>query len=419
MASIELRNKTYHVVFRFGGKKYTRSLDTDDSGKAESWKGMVEETIRDVRMGKIAVPADADVAEFLLSQGRRTAPFKSSDEASQRPEALTLRGLFEQYFAHLPDTANAESTIYGMKIHQRHLERILGEKFDIASLTQADLQRFIKKREKEGVASSTTRKAIVTFRTAWNWGVRDELISRRFPSNKELSFPAQAEAIPFMTWEEVERRIERGKVNESGTAKLWDCLYLRRSEVEELLDHVQEAARHPFIYPMFVMAAHTGARRSELLRSQVIDFDDGQVTIRERKRVHGTHTTRRVSMSTRLKKAMDDWMTVHPGGSFTFCLGHISRSRIDKSKKLKRQRPEPITRDEAHDHFERTLKDSKWEKLKGWHTLRHSFISILTSEKCDQRLIDEYVGHTTDEQRRRYRHILPETKQSAIHSVFG
>ena len=53
---------------------------------------------------------------------------------------------------------------------------------------------------------------------------------------------------------------------------------------------MKKAAQHPFIYPMFVFAAHTGARRSEILRSQVDDFDfqSRTVQIREKKRDHAS-----------------------------------------------------------------------------------------------------------------------------------
>jgi hypothetical protein len=36
----------------------------------------------------------------------------------------------------------------------------------------------------------------------------------------------------------------------------------------------------------------------------------------------------------------------------------------------------------------------------------------------DQRLIDEWAGHSTEEQRRRYRHLYPTTQQEAINRVF-
>jgi integrase len=79
----------------------------------------------------------------------------------------------------------------------------------------------------------------------------------------------------------------------------------------------------------------------------------------------------------------------------------------------------PVTHDEAHDHFRRAVKNSKWKVLRGYHVLRHSFISACASKGIDQRLIDEWTGHATDEQRKRYRHLYPSTQQAAIISVFG
>jgi len=57
----------------------------------------------------------------------------------------------------------------------------------------------------------------------------------------------------------------------------------------------------------------------------------------------------------------------------------------------KRQQPAlaALTRTEVHDHFKRVLAGTKWENIRGLHTLRHSFISACASKPVDQRLIDE------------------------------
>ena len=51
--------------------------------------------------------------------------------------------------------------------------------------------------------------------------------------------------------------------------------------------------------------------------------------------------------------------------------------------------------------------------------LRHSFISNCAARGVDQRLIDHWVGHTTEAMRRRYSHLLPAVSQTALLSVFG
>jgi integrase len=78
----------------------------------------------------------------------------------------------------------------------------------------------------------------------------------------------------------------------------------------------------------------------------------------------------------------------------------------------------PLTDDEAHRHFKRTLGGGEWAMVRGLHALRHSFISALASSGVDQRIIDEVVGHQSEEQRRRYRHLYPAIIGDAIRSVF-
>jgi len=62
---------------------------------------------------------------------------------------------------------------------------------------------------------------------------------------------------------------------------------------------------------------------------------------------------------------------------------------------------------------------TKWSVLKGYHVLRHSFISALANKGIDQRIIDELVGHQTEAMRRRYRHLYPQTVADAVKQVFG
>jgi integrase len=231
--------------------------------------------------------------------------------------------------------------------------------------------------------------------------------------NKGLKYPKGAEKPPFQTWKEIEQQIKRGNLSEEEKADLWDCLFLGLNEIADLLVHVRTAAQQPFIYPMFVLAAHTGARRSELVRSRLVDLDDDTMVVRERKRSRGRNTTRRVPLSSLATESMRDWLKIHPGGPFTFCQ-HV----VDRSKKS-RPEAQPVTRDEAHDHFKRTLAGSKWDKLRGWHVLRHSFISNLALKAIDQRIIDSFVGHTTEEMRRRYTHLFPSAKKDAIKAVLG
>jgi integrase len=79
----------------------------------------------------------------------------------------------------------------------------------------------------------------------------------------------------------------------------------------------------------------------------------------------------------------------------------------------------PFCVNEVSGHLRRTVNGGRWSIVPGLHFLRHSFISACASKGIDQRLIDEWVGHQTDEQRRRYRHLYPSVQAEALRSVFG
>ena len=95
MAWIELaRSGVYQICFRLGDKRFSRSLRTDCEKEAESAKGNLEENLRLVERGRLEIPPGADVAAFLLSNGKGSGTIKVN--------TLTVPELFTQYFAALP-----------------------------------------------------------------------------------------------------------------------------------------------------------------------------------------------------------------------------------------------------------------------------------------------------------------------------
>ncbi len=411
MASLEKRKGSYRVVFRYAGKKFSTSLKTKSRTAATASVARLEDNLRRLELGTLSLPDEADLAYFLLSDGKLNGKPKAQN-------SLALEQLLESFFENLPNGNLEDTTLYGMQVHKRHLLRILGESFAVQKLTLAHLQDYVGTRSKEAgirgrrVGANTINKEIVTLQSVWNWAVQMGMLEEKFP-RAGLRFPKTTEKPRFQTWEEIERQIEQGNLTDAEQAELWGCLFLSLDEIDELLAYVKQVAQHSFIYPMFVLAAHTGARRSELIRSRVNDFDGDTIIIHERKRVRGKQTTRRVPMSSICQPIMQEWLNNHPGGQHTFCLGSVSRSKKSRSG------PQPITRSEATDHFQRTLRGSKWEKICGWHCFRHSFCSNCALKGIDQRIIDSFVGHTTETMSRRYRHLFPNSQRDAMQLVFG
>jgi integrase len=414
MASLEKRNGRFRLVFRLDGAKISRTLRTRVPKEAEATLARLEDNLRRLELGLLTLPNDADPVVFLLSDGRVS-------EAPRVGTVRTLRELFDRYLGSIPTGALEEATIAGMKIHIAHLYRILGERFSIQGLALPDLQSYVERRSQEAglrggtVRPATLKKEIVTLRTAWNWAVHAKLVRRPFPT-RGLHYPKTTDKPPFQTFSEIEQRVALGGLTPEQEAALWDCAFLTTDELANVLEHVKVTARHRFIHPMFVFAAHTGARRSEILRARLedVDFRSHTILIRERKRVRGHHSTRRVPQSPLLEQTLTNWIREHPGGVFLFA----QAERAPRSRKAS-SNPEPLTIHEAHDHFKRTLTGSKWDKLRGWHVFRHSFCSNCAARGIDQRVINTWVGHQTEEMVQRYRHLIPNQQQEAIRSVFG
>ncbi len=78
-----------------------------------------------------------------------------------------------------------------------------------------------------------------------------------------------------------------------------------------------------------------------------------------------------------------------------------------------------LTEDVATYYFKKALPGSKWEVVRGFHVFRHSFASNLARENVSRDVIDGYMGHQTEEMRKRYRHLFPQEGENAIQKVFG
>lgn len=431
MAWIERRGGTWRVVFRFANAKRSFTVGGVTEAEANAFVASTEELLRLLKRNLVAVPHGCTIEEFLLHRGKPPECRTASEV-----EGLTLAELLDTY-GRSHEGKLEDSTLAAIRVHVKHLVRILGAGRLVPSITRAVLQEYVDARAKEWIdpnvhrqrrreryaakkfrkdrklpppasedkprrhpSAATIRKELVSLRTAWNWARHQLGLAPEWPGRR-LSYVKMEERLPFMSWDEAERRVKAGDDPE----KVWECVYLRPHEIAGLLAWLKERPVSPWVYPMVCFAAYTGARRSEILRVLPSDLDlaGGVVTIREKKRDKRKHTTRRVPLTPFLSSILEEWVAERGTGRTLFCKG-------DGAGILPR---------EANNYFRRAVRLSKWDVLRGWHVFRHSFISALANSGADQRVIDEFVGHSTDEQRRRYRHIFPDVKHRAIANAFG
>lgn len=414
MASLESHYGNYRIVFRHSGQKFCRSLKTGNEKTANAALARLEDNLARLEMGQILLPPGADLVTFLLSDGRlEQRPVYKADRFR------TLGELLDEFVNSLTPGALEATTEHCVRIHVRHFKRTLGERTALRSIDFSAVQGYVDTRalaaglNGKRLSATTIKKEIATLNMIWSWALNHEYVDRPL-GKKGLRYPKTTEKPPFQTIAEIKRKVALGRTEEEA-AELWDAAFLTLPEISEILRFVKKRAMHPFLYPMFVFAAHTGARRSEMRRSELedLDFAERRILIRERKRVRGRHSIRSVPMSPLLERVLKDWLKVHPRGRHTFVLEpDVAKSQKDRHESI------PLTDDEAGHHFEQVLLGSKWEKLRGWHVFRHSFCSNCAAQGIDQRLINAWVGHQTEEMVRRYRHLIPNQEHAAITSVF-
>jgi integrase len=417
MAALQFRNGSYRVLFRYQGKQQTFSIGPVEQDEAKAKAGQVDLLLLRLSQRLAVIPPGMTIIDYLKFDGR---PLPAN---APEVKATRLSTLKDKYLEAIRISL-AGTTFDCTKTHFRHLEKVFGAAFTISSLALSDLQDYVNKRAKHrgkngrALSATTILKEIQTLRTAWRWGAKNGLVTGPFP-NDGLRYPRTSDKPVFMTRQEIERHIKAGGLDDADIADLWHSLYLTVSEVAEFLIYVHDHALQPFIYPAVCFIAHTGARRSEMLRARVtdVDFTGKMITIHEKKRVQGRNTTRRVPLTPFLDGVLQNWLAKHPGGPLLFCQKALPENSAPRHGK--NGSGNQLNGGKAHDHFERALNESKWQVVAGFHVLRHSFISACAMKGIDQRFIDEWVGHSTEQQRKRYRHMAPSGQQEAINAVFG
>lgn len=118
--------------------------------------------------------------------------------------------------------------------------------------------------------------------------------------------------------------------------------------------------------------------------------------------------SRRIDLHPELKSLLLDWRQKRPRGQFV----------VSDADSL-----DCLTPKGSYARFWQPLRGTRWCLSSGknlfkigFHTYRHSFASNLAAAGVDQRIIDEFMGHQTEAMRKRYRHLFPKHRRSAIES---
>ena len=152
---------------------------------------------------------------------RSSSPMGRSRGRSNSPPS-PFSALIDRYKKAVCRGAVEDSTLCTIRVHARHLKRILGEKLDVKALTETNskstsTRRAEKNKQKTAISPITIRKELTTLSGVWTWAMASGVVAT-FP-NKGLKYPKGTEKPSFQTWEEIDKQIERGKPRKVPTSR--------------------------------------------------------------------------------------------------------------------------------------------------------------------------------------------------------
>ena len=167
----------------------------------------------------------------------------------------------------------------------------------------------------------------------------------------------------------------------------------------------------------------TGMRRIQLVRLKPSDYVKGRLTITSRKGAREKGLSE-ISLTIELRDSVAKAVRAHikklPKRSKIMfpIFDDFQYTRGNERWKGKSKRTIEQRRcDKADRLFEKLVKGTDFERLGGYHALRHSFISILVAQGKTWDQIAAFVGHLDQRTAQRYIHFMPKDKRETANSI--
>jgi integrase len=264
------------------------------------------------------------------------------------------------------------------QIARKHIVPEIG-RVKLRALTPAHVRGLYRKKLESGLSARTVQYVHVTLHKALKQAVMDGLIPRNV---------ADAVKAPQVNRKEVKP--------------------LTPAEVKALLS----AASGDRLEPLYVVAIHTGLRRSELLglKWADVDLDAGMLSVQRSLDKDGTFNLPKRNKSRRTVKLT--------GQAVEALKGHRVRQNEERLRSGSRwqdhdlvfpnQVGKPMNADNLyHRGFKPLLKKAGLTSFT-FHSLRHTCATLLLSKNVNPKIVQEMLGHATISQTMdTYSHVMP------------
>jgi len=176
------------------------------------------------------------------------------------------------------------------------------------------------------------------------------------------------------------------------------------------------------LLPMQLVCS-TGMRRVQLVRLKPSDYVKGRLTITSKKGARQKGLSE-ISLTIELRDSVAKAVTEHVKKLPKRCrvmfpiFEDFDYSGSNKRWKGKSERSVEQRRcDRADRLLQKLIEGTEFERLDGYHALRHSFISILVAQGKTWDQIAAFVGHLDQRTTQRYIHFMPKDKRDTANSI--
>ena len=196
---------------------------------------------------------------------------------------------------------------------------------------------------------------------------------------------------------------------------------LNLEEINSLVEMTAEKMPE-MLLPMQLICS-TGMRRVQLVRLRPSDYVKGRLTITSMKGAREKGLSE-ISLTIELRDSVAAAVSEHLDALPKRCrvmfpiFEAFDYSGGNKRWKGKSKRSVEQRRcDKADRLLEKLVKGTDFERLDGYHALRHSFISILVAQGKTWDQIAAFVGHLDQRTTQRHIHFMPKDKRETAKSL--
>jgi integrase len=273
----------------------------------------------------------------------------------------------------------------------------------LTALTPARLEPWRARRQRAGVKAETINRDLVGLRAALSRAVKLELLSANPLAGVERAkVDRHKQEVRALTAAEKERLlvalVARDSKKREGRASANQWRAAREYELKPAIGTFADV-----LTPAVVTSLETGLRKGELLALEWPAVDLKEKTVRVRGATAKTYETRDIPLNESAHKTLRDWWLQcgQPKKGHVFAVdgepvGNLKKSyhALLAAAGIKR-------------------KNSKAERV-NWHSLRHTFGSLLGAANVDPVTLMKLMGHANLETTQRYLHTDRDRKRAAV-----